>query len=146
MPSVARGYRSGVQALQNTHRRLVRCADARRLTGSINLDDALRATMPNDPRWDYGIGYREGNRERALWIEVHGAYTSKVGEVIKKLRWLKDWLAGDGESLNRLTGPSSEPPSYVWLASGRISLPPHTRQFKEAAKWGILPRKTLDLP
>lgn len=145
VPSVADAYAVGLRGLTDAHRRLVDCKDPRRLTGSIDLDAALVADYPNDPRWDYGIGLRDGSREHAVWIEVHGAQTSKVREVIRKLQWLKRWLAGDGEPLGRLTDGTGPNPSFVWLASGRMSLPHTTRHAKLAAQHGVYPRKRLDL-
>ncbi len=124
------------------------CEDPRRLTGSIDLDGTLRDRHPNDARWDYGVGWRaEGGRERAIWIEVHGAQTKKVGEVVKKLQWLKDWLDQETqEPLRQLTRPNGDPPAFVWLASGTVNLPRNSPQRKQAAVAGILPRKHLNLP
>ena len=82
--AVAGAYRPGKQALPGQHRSLVTCADSRRLTGSVNLDAALQASLPNAPRWDYGLGYQPvSGAERAVWIEVHPAATSNVGEVLR---------------------------------------------------------------
>ena len=58
-------YRSGKQALIG-YRNRVNCADSRRLTGSIDLDSALKREQPHAARWDYGLGYRpprDGNRQ-----------------------------------------------------------------------------------
>lgn len=101
--------------------------------------------MPDDSRWDYGIGYRNGNRELALWIEVHSAQTSEVRAVLNKLRWLKDWLAGEGEPFGRLTETKGTLPAFVWLASGAFRLPKTTPQYRLAATAGIVPRKRLNL-
>ena len=145
-PPVSSAYNPGLQALKRTHRRLVIYSDSSSLTGSIDLDAALAADQPNAPRWDYGIGFRDGNRERAFWIEVHGAQTNKVRDVIRKLHWLKDWLADAGRPLGRLTEANGHPPAFVWLASASIRLPPTAPQAKLAFQEGIFPRKTLDLP
>ena len=145
-PPVSKAYAPGIQALQRSHRRLVSCPDGDRITGSIDLDSALQAMQPNAPRWDYGIGYRLDHREHAVWIEVHSAQTSKVREVLRKLRWLKDWLASDGVSLQRLTTADGPVPAFVWIASGSNRLPSTTRQAKLAAQEGVYPRKRLQLP
>jgi hypothetical protein len=78
-------YRPGLRALKAAHRRLI-SRDNSRLTGSIDLDAALINEQPNAPRWDYGIGYQHGGDEYAVWVEVHGAQTSKVREVLNKTR------------------------------------------------------------
>lgn len=145
-PPVSSAYNPGLQALDRGHRSLVIGADTSRLTGSIDLDAALKADQPNAPRWDYGIGYRDGNRERAIWIEVHGAQTNKVKEVVKKLRWLKDWLNDAGQPLAHLTLSDRHLPAFVWLASASIKLPSTTPQAKLASQEGIFPRRILNLP
>ena len=134
----------GIQGLKPSHRRLISCADGRLLTGSVDLDAALLETHPNAPRWDYGIGLRQGNRECAVWVEVHSAQTNKVREVLNKHRWLKDWLSTDAEPLERLTRTNA--PAFIWLASGSIKLPRHLPQAKRALQEGIYPRKRLELP
>ena len=58
---VNRAYRPGKQAMERKYRRLVTCADSTRLTGSIDLDTALRQHRPGDNRWDYGLGYKSAN-------------------------------------------------------------------------------------
>lgn len=132
--------------MRHHHRALVRCPDARRLTGSINLDDALVEEQPNAPRWDYGLGVRVDRREYAVWVEVHPAQTNRVNGMLNKLRWLKTWLQGDGESLGRLTAANGPVPPFVWVASGPIRLPPNSPQAKQASQAGIRPRKRLSLP
>ena len=70
-PPVNGAYREGIRALEHRHRRHVTCGDPRRLSGSIDLDQAL-AREPEHasaPRWDYGIGYKpENGPEQAIWI------------------------------------------------------------------------------
>lgn len=44
-------FQPGLQALGNNSSQ-VQCADTRRLTGSVALDDVLTAKYPNDPLWD----------------------------------------------------------------------------------------------
>ena len=54
-PPVNGAYRAGIRALEGRHRKHVTCGDARRLTGSIDLDRTL-AREPgyaNAPRWDF---------------------------------------------------------------------------------------------
>ena len=77
-------------------------------------------------------------------MEVHGAQTSRVREVLNKRRWLKDWLNAAGKPLGRLT--RTDAPAFIWLASGSIRLPRHLPQAKLASQQGIFPRKRLELP
>lgn len=145
-PPVAEAHRPGLKALGRSHSRLVSCNDSNRLTGSIDLDAALRQEQPNASRWDYWIGYRHDGTEHAVWVEVHGAQTSKVREALRKLDWLKDRLNADGQLLRRMTAADGPAPVFVWLASGRLNLPPNSRQAKLASQAGIYPRRRLDLP
>lgn len=149
-PPVNGAYREGKQALEHRHREHVTCADSRRLTGSIFLDAAL-AQEPNQvnaPRWDYGLGYMpEGGPEQAVWIEVHSATTREVSAVIRKLRWLRDWLNGDAEQLMRMTNATAEDIRFVWIASARVNIPrnsPYARQLNTSGIGKVL--RHLSLP
>ena len=66
--------------MEKKHHSRVACTDSRRLTGSIDLDTALRRDRPNDNRWGYGLGYKPANgSEQAVWIEVHSTPVSDKG-------------------------------------------------------------------
>jgi hypothetical protein len=121
-------YRSGLGALRHADRNKVALPNARRLSGSVNLDEALAESRPNDPRWDYGIGVRQGRSpERVVWAEVHPAASSNVKEVLRKLAWLKRWLVESAPELQRM------PADFVWIASGRVAIPRHAPQFRKLA-------------
>lgn len=135
---VSAAYRPGKQAMENRHRNLVTCVDPHRLTGSIDLDSALRRRQPNDPRWDYGLGYRPANgREQAIWVEVHSAKTDEVSRVVRKLGWLKDWLNGEAEDLRRLTSRAGEDKRYVWIASGKNKIPGNSPEARILSRSGL---------
>ncbi len=133
-------YRPGLNALRSADRHRIDCANTRRLSGSVNLDEALADSHPNDPRWDYGIGVRQAKGpERVVWAEVHPAATNNVKEVLKKRDWLKRWLA---ESARRLKGM---PADFFWIASGSVAIPRHTPQFRKLAASGIQLTRRLRL-
>jgi hypothetical protein len=119
----------------------LRCSNPRRLRGSVNLDDALRLALPNDPRWDYAIGISQrSHSDRAVWLEVHPASSLHVGEVLNKLRWLKGWLASDAPELQGL------PAHFCWVATGSVSFRRGSREEKRIAQEGIrFPSKLLNL-
>lgn len=135
--------RDGLRALGPDSSR-IRAQRARALSGSVNLDAALRGQYPNESRWDYGIGYRLGKDEVAVWVEVHPAGTSNVEEVLRKLDWLKARLA-EAPELNALTVRTDKP--FRWVASGSISISANSPQ---ARRLGISdlepPCKVLRLP
>jgi hypothetical protein len=147
------------QAVQNTHElgedaycsglRALTDSDSRRIVsgkvpilGSVNLDAALRLHYPNDARWDYGIGIQKG-KPWTLWVEVHPADTSNVDEVLKKLTWLKDWLAHSAQPLHNLTPQQS---AYHWLATDGVHINPNSPQARRLAAAGLtMPRRVLIL-
>ncbi len=140
-------YRRGKQAMENGHRSLVTCAPPGRLTGSIDLDAALRQRRPNDNRWDYGLGYKPANgRERAIWVEVHSAKTSEVTRVLRKLRWLKNWLNEEAHDLRRLTDRAGKNTRYVWIASGKNKIPGNSPEARRLNQSGLPLKKRLALP
>lgn len=149
-PPVNGAYRNGIQVLEGRHRPHVRCGDARRLKGSIDLDRAL-AQEPgyaNAPRWDYGIGYspRQGP-EQAVWIEVHSATTSEVSAVLRKLQWLRDWLNGNAEQLLQVTNAADRNLRFVWIASDKVHVLKNSPQARRLAASGIgKARRHLSLP
>jgi hypothetical protein len=112
------------------------------LTGSVALDDVLKAKYPNDSRWDYGIGLRKGKREAAVWIEVHPASTSEVTWVLTKLQWLKNWLKTQALPLDKLTAAQS----YHWVATSGVHIRPGSPQARQLQLAGLLsPRSRISL-
>jgi hypothetical protein len=125
-------YREGLQALKKGDRARICCAAPRNLTGSVDLEKALANSHPNDPRWDYGIGIRKGDRgEIVTWVEVHSATAHGVGEVCGKRLWLTQWLESSAPLLSGMAA------RYVWVASGRVNLPPNSPQRRRLAANGI---------
>lgn len=135
-------YRLGVQALTEADRNHLEYEDSRRLTGSVNLEEALRPSLPHDPIWDYGIGWRTSEAsECAVWVEVHPASSSHVGCVIGKVDWLKKWLRTSAPELKSITRRE-----YVWIASGRVALQRGSRQAHQLAMAGVsFPRERFRL-
>ena len=100
-PDVQHGFREGLQAMVK---------DARRLDGSLNIDEETKMLYPNESRWDYAVGY-DG---KVYYVEVHPANTSNIEEVIKKKVWLVKWLKEKAPSLNALKAGS---PKFQWAAT-----------------------------
>ncbi|HPC84391.1 MAG TPA: hypothetical protein P5234_03600 [Thermoanaerobaculaceae bacterium] len=141
---VARSLKPGKQAL-GRYSAAVECDDSRRFVGSIALDSALAATLPEAPRWDFGLGLKCGNQEAAVWLEVHTATTSEVPCVLAKLSWLKKWLAEQAPALWGLTGIAN--PAFLWLATDAgVHIRPGSPQALRLNRAGLgLPRKTAVL-
>jgi hypothetical protein len=123
-------WQPGLQALTRSDRQRVEVNNSRRLTGSVCLDTALQEDYPSDPRWDYGIGYKN-NVESVYWVEIHPANEGAVETVLSKLAWLKKWLkerANDLDSLQK---------QFVWISSGKTSFTQSSPQAKRCASQGI---------
>jgi hypothetical protein len=132
-PSISDSYRSGLSALRKSDRDRISAESTRFLTGSIDLDLALKRVFPNAPRWDYGIGYRVC-QERIFWIEVHPSRSSSdIEKIEKKARWLKQWLDSDG----RLLRPF--PRQLVWISSGKTTFTSTSPQGRRIAQAGVFP-------
>jgi len=130
-------YRPGLRALKKIDRDRIKCQQSRNLAGSVDLDTALAVSCPEDPRWDYGIGICKGrNPDGVIWVEVHPASTTHIQDMLKKLDWLKRWLAASAPLLKKMTDEKKEK-TYVWVASGRVHLPPNCPQRRKLAARGI---------
>ena len=138
--SVARHYRPGLQALRsNSHK--IECSKTRRLTGSVNLDEALKAKDPQGNRWDYGIGFLRKNKEVAVWVEIHPANSESIQDVLSKLKWLKEWLNTDAKELRDLTEDD-----YYWLSTDGIAITQNSSHAKRLASAGLRgPMRVLKL-
>lgn len=132
-PGLKGAWRVGLRALKRADQKHVDAEDTRRLKGSLDVDTTLISAFPNDPRWDYGIGHqpRDVNGEVVYWIEVHPASDGNVKEVIAKLEWLKEWLAGSAPLLHAMRR------RYVWVSSGKTSLTLTPPQRKRLAQLGL---------
>ena len=129
---LAEAYRPGLRALKNVDRGRIVCRNTRNLAGSVNLDEALSDSHPNDPRWDYGIGIRNSRgSDRVTWVEVHPASSSHVQDVLSKFAWLKQWLKSSAPLLNGILA------EYVWVASGSVHIPPNSPQRRKLSSKGI---------
>jgi hypothetical protein len=109
----------------------VTAANTRKILGSVPIDSDLVHCFPNEPRWDYVVGYRRRNNEHLYFVEVHPAQTTNAQEVLQKARWLRTWL-GDvplGDLSSR---------SLHWIATGRVRIPKNTPQYRQLARSGIL--------
>lgn len=137
-PALAPHLQEGVQAIPSADRPRI-LSDRVSLSGSIDLDEALRESCPNDPRWDYALGIRSSPNDRVIWMEVHSANSAHVTPVLNKLQWLKAWLRSHAPELGGL------PAKYVWVATGRVQIASTGRQRRSLAEAGILLRRQVDL-
>ena len=122
-------YAEGLRALSPADRRRVSARDTRTISGSANIDAALAAVDPGEPRWDYAIGQKRSHRERIHWVEVHPASgRACIEQVEAKLRWLVRWLRSS------LLG--GYPRTIVWIATGRSAFNARDPAIKRLAQHG----------
>jgi hypothetical protein len=124
----------GLQALRASDRKHIYVKEPRCLAGSVDIDGCMKSRYPNDPRWDYAVGYQLINKKHEIvfWIEVHPAHDRAIGEVIKKREWLDQWLLGEGRALRGLEG------RYLWVSTRGTQFTAQSPQRKQLAKSRIL--------
>jgi hypothetical protein len=136
-PQVSGAYRPGLQALEGGHRAKIELTQTLRCEGSLNIDDTVRLHYPQANRWDYCFSYGGA----VFFVEVHTASTSEVSTVIRKLRWLKDWLAEQAPAINQLKAKTP----YYWIQSNGFHILPNSSQYRQAIQAGIKPIPKLVL-
>ncbi|MEB3356034.1 MAG: hypothetical protein VKK04_04860 [Synechococcales bacterium] len=125
-PLLKEALKQGLGAL-GTNSSKVQPVYPRKCEGSVDIDTAVKTQYPTSSRWDYALGY-DGETH---FIEVHSAQTSDVESVLRKLQWLKDFLAQDAPALNR------EPKKFHWIAAGKVSVLPGSSESRRLAKQGL---------
>ena len=134
---VATGYREGIEAF-GEYKSKVKVPEPDKIDGSLDIDATTVNIYPDDNRWDYVLCYDS----EVFYIEVHSAITSEVSRMIKKLQWLKKWLATKAPEINRLTTKTKQP--YYWVQSSKCDIPKHMPQYKTVVQNKILPMPVWD--
>lgn len=132
-PGLETAYRKGLQALTEADRNRLTIESPKTIAGSVDVDTELRSTFPQAPRWDYVVAVSIGRRQvRLEWIEVHPATTTaNVEEVCAKHDWLRHWLGGDGDRLDRY------PRDFIWISTGKTSFHAGAPQLRRLAARGL---------
>ncbi len=139
-PDVKGGFKVGLQALKKSDRQKISANDARKVTGSIDIDFLTKEKYPDENRWDYAIEY-EGE---TFFIEVHHASTSAVDKVIAKLHWLKQWLKNAAPDIDALK--PKDKCAYHWVYTNEFAILPNSKYAKKLSMNGLgLPKKQWTL-
>jgi hypothetical protein len=126
--------RDGLRAISPVNRERIRPQNTRSVTGSVDIDEDLRARFPEDYRWDYAVGYNgSDNVERAYFIEVHPAETSEISRVVRKARALKEWARRYAPDLWNMTVPRQ----IHWVAPGRCDIRLNDSYRRQLALAGV---------
>lgn len=136
-PEISKGYCNGLQALKGYAAKVV-ADDPLKLNGSVDIDACTLELYPEEPRWDYVIGY-DG---KAYFLEVHSANTSDVKKIILKAEWLKQWLQRKAPALKTI---AANVPFY-WVPSGKYAIQTNSPQYRKLAQSKILLVSRLKLP
>lgn len=115
----------------------IKLNDSKQCEGSVEIDACVKDKYPNDSRWDYVFSYM-GN---IYFIEIHPAHTSEISVVLKKLKWLKDWLRTQAPEIDKLKAKENP---FFWIQSGQYDIPASS-QAKRLAQEGLRPIAELKL-
>ena len=135
---VKNGFCEGIKAIKKSDRSKVHADDTKKIQGSLDIDTQVRTLYPEGPRWDYALSYDD----KIYFFEVHPAETSEVDKVIKKVKWLKDWLKNKATEIDKL--PKSEHP-YTWIQSGHYGILATANVTRKLAVAGITTANMLKL-
>ena len=135
-PGISHCYQPGLRAL-GSHSSKIQPADTRCCEGSVDLDACLQTRYPDDNRWDYVLSYKK----KAYFVEVHPAQTSEVETVLKKLSWLKNWIATHAPLVHKQKAANP----YYWIASGKVNILKTSQQYRRVAQAGLMPVSVLKL-
>lgn len=114
----------GLQALGNADKSRIEPLNTSHLDGSADIDSSLKKKYPESSRWDYAVAY-DGT---VYFIEVHPP--NEIKEVVKKLHWLKGWLAG----FNDLDALKSNICPFTLITTKPIKRNPQTQKMLRDAK------------
>lgn len=106
--------KSGLGAFGNNERKKIKVPSTSLLNCSVNLDEAAKSAYPHENRWDYALDYA-GKR---FFIEIHPAHTSEIDSIVRKVIFVKRWLATVAPELLSLPGPGE----FYWISSGTTDL------------------------
>jgi len=136
-PDIANCYQIGLQGL-GIHSRKIELLEGKHCSGSVDIDSCTRAKYPQSNRWDYAFCFRE----EVFFVEVHTANTREISTVVKKLKWLKDWLRDEAPELDKLKAKSQP---FVWIQSKDYHIPKMAPQNLALVQVGIKPISKLSL-
>ena len=130
-------YKQGIQALKKKHRNKVQPQNPGSLNGSVDIEACLDDPDEGESRWDYMVGYEEA----AYFIEVHPADSKHVGEMVKKVNWLKQWLNRNP----KIKGLQANQDPFRWVSTNGVHIQGNYK-FKLSEHGLTMPQKQTTLP
>ncbi len=135
---ISKGYMTGLKAL-GEYSGAICAKQPRGLEGSVDIDACTRDLYPEDPRWDYAVGYQG----KVYYVEVHPACTSQVKKMLEKKEWLKEWLAEKAPQLDDI--PKANPPFYWVATDAGVNILRGSKEYRKLALANLLPRRKLEI-
>lgn len=120
--------KAGLAAVLAIDHPLIPPNQRQRVSDSLDLDDAMRPTLPNANRWDYLLGILDTGAIVAL--EPHSATDHEVRVLIAKKREAIAFLAAH---LN----PGSSVARWIWITHGRVGFNRMDRAIRQLDQAGI---------
>jgi hypothetical protein len=119
----------GLQALKGDHRSQLLQEEVRTaFADSLDLDEALRESFPEENRWDYLLGHSGSNS--VVGLEPHSAHSDQISTVIAKraaaIRQLRPFLRRSDAVV-----------AWYWVASGRVDFVPMEKAVFRLQQAGI---------
>jgi len=130
-------YQSGLKALGG-HSGKIELSDTTQCEGSVNIDDCTQAKYPTANRWDYAFAYKA----QVYFVEVHTASTGEVRTVLRKLRWLKDWLNEQAPEISKMKAKDR---AFFWVASNGYHILKNSSQYRSVIAIGLNPIPRLKM-
>jgi len=129
-------WQPGLGALRSQDRNHIQPETPRKLTGSVDIDNALKSLKAHAQanRWDFAIGFKHDNRTNELiyWVETHSGSDNQIRVMLAKLEWLKNWLKSEGKLLAQFEC------DFVWVPSGRTRFTQGSQQVRVLAQKGLI--------
>ena len=98
---------------------------------SVDIDSCLKEDYPNENRWDYAVFIDIDAVLKTAFIEIHPANESEVDEVIKKARWMKQWI------MDNQIRVITENRKFFWVSSGNVKITKNSQKIRLLHKQGI---------
>ncbi|MBQ3657142.1 MAG: hypothetical protein II956_09930 [Bacteroidales bacterium] len=104
-------YKEGLGAIKgNDKGKFDFIENSRNISGSADIDAAMKKQFPHENRWDYVIGYNE----KAYFFEVHPMTEGEVSKIIAEKNWLENFLNNYAKNLNAI-----KMLPYFWLQTDK---------------------------
>jgi hypothetical protein len=117
-----------MDAFSTRDKSLIAMSERAKIGDSLDLDEALRPTFPQDNRWDYLVSIP--GSAKILALEPHSANDSEISVVIAKKRHAVTQLRTHLKPGHRVS-------EWLWVSHGRTSFSAMDRASKRLAQAGI---------